>query len=124
MYLEDAFGSLVIGNDLSLWKSHIANWPGHHPICVHATGQRLSAVLMLGMLYEKHIHVCHVSFKEDIELIRDAKAKGLKVTCETTPHHLVFAEKVCFPPLFPSPSLVPLLIYPFKSRVQFIHLII
>lgn len=96
MYLEDTFGSLVIGNDLSLWKSHIANWPGHYPICVHATGQRLSAVLMLGMLHDKHIHVCHVSFKEDIELIRDAKAKGLKVTCETTPHHLFFAEKVFF----------------------------
>ena len=94
MSLEDATGSLAIGNDISLWKSHIANWPGNHPICVHATGQRLGAVLMFGMLHDKHIHICQVSFKEDIELIRDAKAKGIKVTCETTPHHLFFAEKV------------------------------
>ncbi len=94
MYLEDTFGSLVIGNDLALWKTHIKNWPGVFPICVHATAERLSAVLMLGMLYDKHIHVCHVSTKDDIELIRDAKMKGLKVTCETTPHHLFFAEKV------------------------------
>lgn len=96
MYLEDTFGSLIIGNDFSVWQSHIKSWPGHFPICVHATGQRLSAVLMLGMLHDKHIHVCHVSFKEDIELIRDAKAKGMKVTCETTPHHLFFVEKVLY----------------------------
>ena len=34
-------------------------------------------------------HVCHVSTKESVELIRQAKAKGLDVTCETTPHYLV-----------------------------------
>lgn len=37
-------------------------------------------------------HVCHVSTKESVELIRQAKAKGLDVTCETTPHYLVFND--------------------------------
>ena len=37
-------------------------------------------------------HVCHISAKESVELIRQAKAKGLNVTCETGPHYLVLCE--------------------------------
>lgn len=37
-------------------------------------------------------HVCHVSTKEAVELVRQAKAEGLPVTCETAPHYLVFCE--------------------------------
>lgn len=38
-------------------------------------------------------HVCHVSTKESIALIREAKAKGLPVTCETAPHYLVLCDE-------------------------------
>ncbi len=37
-------------------------------------------------------HVCHVSTKESVELIRQAKAEGLDVTCETAPHYLIFTQ--------------------------------
>ncbi len=37
-------------------------------------------------------HVCHISCKETVELIRQAKEKGLDVTCETGPHYLVFND--------------------------------
>lgn len=37
-------------------------------------------------------HVCHVSTKETVALIRSAKTEGLDVTCETTPHYLVFND--------------------------------
>ncbi|NLX83318.1 MAG: dihydroorotase [Clostridiales bacterium] len=37
-------------------------------------------------------HVCHVSTKESVRLIRDAKARGLDVTCETAPHYLVLTD--------------------------------
>lgn len=37
-------------------------------------------------------HVCHVSTKESVELVRQAKARGLDVTCETAPHYLVFND--------------------------------
>ena len=37
-------------------------------------------------------HVCHVSTKESVELIRSAKREGLDVTCETAPHYLVFHD--------------------------------
>lgn len=38
-------------------------------------------------------HVCHVSTKESVELIREAKAEGLDVSCETTPHYLVLTDE-------------------------------
>ncbi len=37
-------------------------------------------------------HVCHISTKQSVQLIREAKAKGLPVTCETAPHYLVLCE--------------------------------
>ena len=39
-------------------------------------------------------HVCHVSAKESVELIRKAKAEGLDVTCETGPHYLVMDDSM------------------------------
>ena len=38
-------------------------------------------------------HVCHISTKESVSLIRDAKASGVNITCETAPHYLLFSEK-------------------------------
>lgn len=39
-----------------------------------------------------HIHICHVSTKGSVELIRDAKKRGIKVTCETCPHYFTYTE--------------------------------
>ena len=132
-----------MNDDLTLWKKHVMNWPGTHPLCVHATGRNLSAVLMLGistldsnlffttiftnvlliftqaMLYDKHIHVCHVSFREDIELIKDAKERGMRVSCETTPHHLFLTAKVLNPSLALTLSLTHSYI---PSHFKSIHL--
>ena len=38
-------------------------------------------------------HVCHVSTKESVQIIREAKARGAVVTCETAPHYLVFCDE-------------------------------
>lgn len=38
-------------------------------------------------------HVCHVSAKESVELIRDAKKSGVDITCETAPHYLIFSNE-------------------------------
>ncbi|MEG2039382.1 MAG: dihydroorotase [Oscillospiraceae bacterium] len=39
------------------------------------------------------IHICHVSTKGSVALIRDAKARGVQVTCETAPHYLFFTDE-------------------------------
>lgn len=39
------------------------------------------------------VHICHVSTKESIQVIREAKARGVKVTCETAPHYFVYTHE-------------------------------
>ena len=48
----------------------------------------LALVKEIGCAY----HVCHISTKESVELIRKAKAEGLNVTCETAPHYLIMDD--------------------------------
>ena len=48
--------------------------------------------VLLAEAADCHYHVCHVSTKESVRIIRDAKRAGIKVTAEVTPHHLVLDD--------------------------------
>ena len=48
--------------------------------------------IMLTELTGSRLHVCHVSTAGSVHLIRQAKAKGIRVTAEVTPHHLILTE--------------------------------
>src|SRR5699024_9009767 len=48
--------------------------------------------VLLAEAADCHYHVCHVSTKESVRVIGDAKAAGIKVTAEVTPHHLLLNE--------------------------------
>eukprot|EP00727_Mastigamoeba_balamuthi_P008598 m51a1_g4360 cad protein, putative (2251) ;mRNA; f:261175-268448 len=89
LYLGQTFVSAgMLLTRLDEWREHVQAWPAHLPICVHAEGQALGGILLLGHLYNRPIHVCHVARREEIELVRKCKEQGMKVTCEVTPHHL------------------------------------
>jgi carbamoyl-phosphate synthase/aspartate carbamoyltransferase/dihydroorotase len=92
MYLDQTHGPVLLEtlNDI---RHHFANWPKPRPIAVHAEGRSMATVLLFAMLQDRSVHVCHVSRKEEIELIRAAKERGIKVTCEVTPHHLFLTEQ-------------------------------
>jgi dihydroorotase len=49
--------------------------------------------ILLAEYTDSHIHIAHVSTKGAAELIREAKKKGIKVTAESTPHHLALTDK-------------------------------
>ena len=40
-----------------------------------------------------HVHVCHVSTAEGLKIVADAKERGLKISCEVTPHHLLLSNR-------------------------------
>ncbi|MEN3044296.1 MAG: dihydroorotase [Candidatus Hydrothermales bacterium] len=42
------------------------------------------------------LHIAHLTAKESIEIVKDAKERGLNLTCEVTPHHLILTEKALF----------------------------
>ncbi|KAI4473730.1 hypothetical protein M0804_015210 [Polistes exclamans] len=91
MYLNDTFTTLRL-LDLNIWTKHFQNWPKKNPICVHAEGQTTAAILLLANLYNRPVHICHVARKEEIQIIRTTKEKGLAVTCEVCPHHLFLCQ--------------------------------
>jgi len=91
MYLNHTFSTLKM-DDLGHWMAHFQNWPRDAPICCHAEGPHLAAVLLLAHLHDRHVHICHVSRKDEIEIIKSAKQKKIKVTCEVSPHHLFLTE--------------------------------
>ena len=68
--------------------SDFQTWPQNIPIVAHAEGQTVASVLCLAEIYSRSVHIAHVARRDEILLIRAAKAKGLPVTCEVTPHHL------------------------------------
>jgi len=49
--------------------------------------------IMLTEFTSGRFHVCHISSKGSVELVRQAKAKGIKVTCEVTPHHFTLTDQ-------------------------------
>ena len=92
MYLDQSYGPLRL-DDLAAWMAHFETWPRHLPLAAHAEGSKLAAVILLAALYDRPVHLCHVSLRAEILLIRAAKEKGLKVTCEVTPHHLYLTQE-------------------------------
>ena len=66
---------------------------GHRGICSESewgpVARDIELVKQSGVSY----HVCHVSAKETVDIIRKAKAEGVDITCETGPHYLVLSDK-------------------------------
>ncbi|MCM1490040.1 MAG: dihydroorotase [Muribaculum sp.] len=69
------------------------NTHGHKGICSESEWGPIERDLKLAEETGCRYHVCHISTKESVELIRQAKKRGVKVTCETGPHYLVFSDE-------------------------------
>ena len=67
---------------------------GHRGICSESEWGQIARDLELVRETGVKYHVCHISTKESVELIRRAKAEGLDVTCETGPHYLVMDDSM------------------------------
>ena len=65
---------------------------GHKGICSESEWKMVERDVALAEATGVRYHVCHVSTKESVEIIRRAKARGVDVTCETAPHYLVLTE--------------------------------
>ena len=65
---------------------------GHRGICSESEWGQIQRDLELVRQTGVKYHLCHITTKESLELIRKAKAEGLDVTCETGPHYLVMDD--------------------------------
>lgn len=91
MYLDQTFGPLRM-DSLEALVAHAHSWPPERPLLCHAEGRTVAAAILAAHLAGRSIHICHVSRKDEIELIRAAKNRGLQITCEVTPHHLFLTD--------------------------------
>jgi carbamoyl-phosphate synthase/aspartate carbamoyltransferase/dihydroorotase len=87
IYLNDTFGKLRV-DDLPTLAACFQTWPREKLIALHAEKQSVAVAIGLAAVYDRPIHIVHVSRREEIELIAGAKGRGLPVTCEVAPHHL------------------------------------
>ena len=70
-----------------------ARMHGHRGISSESEYKQIERDLRLAEETGCAYHVCHISTKESVELIRQAKARGVDVTCETAPHYLVLCDE-------------------------------
>ena len=73
-------------------KGEYALKNNHKGICSESEWKEVERDIKLAEETVCRLHVCHISTKESVALIRDAKARGVKVTCETGPHYLTFCD--------------------------------
>ncbi len=100
MLRAKALGKLIVAhcevNDLLrggyIHDGAYAKANGHKGICSASEYEQIARDLRLAEEIGCKYHVCHISTKESVELIRQAKARGVDVTCETAPHYLVMDD--------------------------------
>lgn len=66
---------------------------GHRGICSESEWKQIERDVELVKQTGCAYHVCHISTKESVEIIRQAKKDGVNITCETGPHYLVLSDK-------------------------------
>ena len=91
-YLNETYSTLKI-NNISVLRQYFIHCPDDMLMCFHAEVEMVGVVLYLASIYNRKVHICHLSRKDEIEMVKDAKSKGLRVTCEVTPHHLFFNDE-------------------------------
>ena len=79
------FGGYI--HDGSYAKAH-----GHKGICSESEWKPIERDIELAKQTGCAYHVCHISCRESVELIRQAKKDGVDITCETAPHYLILTD--------------------------------
>lgn len=95
-----ALGSMIVAhcevNDLLrggyIHDGQYAKEHGHRGICSASEYEQVARDIKLSKETGCPYHVCHISTKETVELIRQAKKDGVDITCETAPHYLILDD--------------------------------
>ncbi len=96
-----ALGKMIVAhcevNDLLrggyIHDGEYARAHGHRGICSESEWKQIERDIRLAKQTGCAYHVCHISTKESVRLIREAKAAGVDITCETAPHYLIYTDE-------------------------------
>lgn len=91
LYCNHTTGEMLL-EDIVLLEKVFSSWNSEKPILVHAEGTELAAAIGLAQLYDRRLHVCHITQAVEVVLVRQAKRKKMRVTAGVCPHHLWLTE--------------------------------
>ena len=102
MQRAKALGKMIVAhcevNDLLhggyIHDGEYAKAHGHRGICSESEWAQIARDIELVREIGCRYHVCHISTKESVDIIRKAKAEGVNITCETAPHYLVMDDSM------------------------------
>ncbi|NMC27862.1 MAG: dihydroorotase [Syntrophomonadaceae bacterium] len=80
--------------DGQMHEGHFSTLYGLKGIPAAAEEVMVARDIILAGMTGGHIHICHASTRGSMELVREAKARGVWVTCEVTPHHLLLTDEI------------------------------
>lgn len=92
VYMNHTTGDLLMEDQKAL-EDVFSKWSKGKVVMVHAEGETLQKAITLAKKFGSKLHVCHVSQKKEIELIKKTKKDGLDISCEVSCHHLFLTEK-------------------------------
>lgn len=101
MILAKSLGKIIVAhcevnellNSGYIHDGEYAKIHGHAGICSESEWRQVERDINLAYETGASYHVCHISTKESVKIIRDAKKSGVDVTCETAPHYLIFTDE-------------------------------
>jgi carbamoyl-phosphate synthase/aspartate carbamoyltransferase/dihydroorotase len=91
IYANHTTGDLLIEDPATL-EAIFAAWQSPKPILVHAEKERLALMIDLARHFGRHLHVCHISRADEVDLVRQAKQTGLSISAGVCPHHLFMVD--------------------------------
>lgn len=83
-----------LAGDGQMHEGYYSTYYGFRGIPAAAEEVMVARDVLLAELTGAHVHICHVSSRGSLELIRRAKEGGVPVTCEVTPHHLALSDEI------------------------------
>lgn len=91
VYMDHTTGDLLMEDEMSL-DDVFSKWPKDKVLMVHAEAETLKKAISLAKKNNQKLHVCHISLKNEIEQVKQAKIEGLDISCEVSCHHLFLTE--------------------------------
>jgi carbamoyl-phosphate synthase/aspartate carbamoyltransferase/dihydroorotase len=92
VYLNHTTGDFLI-DDPKVLERIFVSWESEKPILAHAEGEKIKECIALAKKYNRRLHICHISQKEEVEMVKKAKKEKIKVTAGVTPHHLFLIDE-------------------------------
>ena len=72
--MNETYSTLKI-NNISVLREYFKHCPDDMLMCFHAEVEMVGVVLYLASIYKKRVHICHISRKDEIEMVKDAKRR-------------------------------------------------